>query len=421
MDASGNVPVRQGARMRKMLLLCGAGLVAAVLLVAVPIDFGGGSNNSDNSASGAASSSDNTNSNTDTNTATGLSGAGSASTTQSCTRVYDGVLDCSNATSRRLVSESGACAVASVVECCCDEFYALELVLGSIAVSRNTTELQFGDVQYVGGDVVVPGSYYDTGVLVSAAFEALQFVGGDVQMVFNHVTQVSTGQLTNLNGSLLLAYNDITSFDFGGLSIVNGDVDLSNNALTTIDFGALTRVEGDVDLAYNRLTNIDTFARLRTIAGRLDLSSNRLTKLVVDTLPNTIDEGASYACNAVSRLDWSGVFSTTGLCLAGNDLTSLELGYTRRIDGSLNLEDNDIASIDFGFLTTIDGSLVVSNNDLAAVDMFSLASVTGSLRISGNPSLVAFDCSDVGECVCPGFKGPLTRCPAFCATCPTYN
>ncbi|EGD81912.1 hypothetical protein PTSG_02597 [Salpingoeca rosetta] len=279
-------------------------------------------------------------------------------------------LDCGDLKSRAQFASAKLRQAAAVVNCCCDEFYNLESVTGSVALNSTLTSLQFGSVQKVVGIINVDG---DT--LAAIDFGGLTSVSGFMQITDTAVlTSIDFGSLASVERHVTIYNNDaLTSIDFGNITSVGGYISFSGNyALTSIDFGNISGVGGILVRASRALTNIDFGSITSAGGGHIDISEN-------------------------------------------DALTSINFGSLTSVEGYVAIYSNDVlTSIDFGSITSVGVDVNVrSNRALANIDFGSITSVGGFIDIRYT-SVTSLDCKGVGTCIRYDAGVSLHNCPSPC-------
>ena len=137
-------------------------------------------------------------------------------------------LDCADPVSVALFEQLNVCEAGGVANCCCEEFFRLERITGSVVLAASEVELR-------------PSN--------------LQQVLGDIRAVATNLSTVGLDSVTALSGSLVLASNPmLTSVHLGSVSEIAGHVVITNNtALTRVSPAFVQTIGGDILLHDNDL------------------------------------------------------------------------------------------------------------------------------------------------------------------------
>ncbi|EGD82434.1 hypothetical protein PTSG_03080 [Salpingoeca rosetta] len=432
-EVVGDVRVKHPWSWRRLVALIVVVLLVLTAVVAVPVAVIGvgtassGRGNKTTTIAMAITTTPTTTTATTTSSPATTPTSTTTSTTVPCTSPSSVDLDCASSNSRAAVSLVNACGVSEVFNCCCEEFYALSLVTGSITVtdfaaalnfggvtsisgsvfasSLQLTSVDFGHLRFVGGTVDIGGNN-----LTTLNLNQLSQIGGDFNMQSNHLTALHLGALQSVGGDLTVTDNVLTAVNFMNVVTVGGTVDLNDNFLVEVDLGALQQVGGDFLASGMFLTSVNLLG-LERVGGTLSFSSNDITTLDMGALTSV--ERLSVGLNPLTTLDLKNISSLYELAGTGNQVTSVDFGKVTSIEGSLHLRySNKLKSldftplqqtgeiqvdhsplsevVDFGTLTRVNGGLFIHASQLFHVNMTRIEHIDGFLNLANSLASIDF-------------------------------
>eukprot|EP00043_Microstomoeca_roanoka_P017059 m.176890 g.176890 ORF g.176890 m.176890 type:complete len:671 (-) comp16566_c1_seq6:1813-3825(-) len=280
-----------------------------------------------------------------------------------CTNSTALTLDCASPASRAQIASLGVCEVAAVINCCCDEFYSLQRINGSVTLAPSTISFHVGDVQEIAGDLKTLTTFDARGILSYVDLRELTYIGGELYFSDNALTSINFGKVTVIAKGLALTNNLLTSVDFGDVTSIYGSLQLAvNPQLTYVNFGHITHVSGDLDVSSNDLITI-SFGKIAAIDGSLQICNNFHL--------------ASMDFGSITRIGGR-------LSVASNaELTAVNLGNLASVEGILMTNNYLLASVSFGKLTHVGSFLYMYNNALTSIDFASITSL-GSVSLKTN-------------------------------------